>query len=130
MAYEKANEKSGRLFVTDQQKLADNPKLPALNGVIVIDGIALYLGLWKRTAKNGGEYFTAELTYPKDEEARLVANGKPTSSAAKKEAEYDAAHPKSKENAKSRWESRKGNKPQPKENPRVSADDGEADLPF
>ena len=91
--YERANAKSGRLFVTEQQKLADNPKLPVLNGTIVVDGIALYLGLWKRKAKSGLEYFTAELTYPNDEEARLKATGPATSAASKKEAFLWATSP-------------------------------------
>lgn len=109
MAYEKANVKSGRLFITDAQKLADNPKLPALNGSIVIDGVLLYLGLWKRQSKNGMEYFTAELTYPNDEEARLKATGPATGAAAKREAEWNAAHPKTTENAKSMWNARTEN---------------------
>lgn len=104
--YERANAKSGRLFVTEQQKLADNPKLPVLNGTIVVDGIALYLGLWKRKAKSGLEYFTAELTYPNDEEARLKATGPGTSAASKKEAQYDKEHPQSAKHDKSRWDSR------------------------
>ncbi len=104
--YERANVKSGRLFVTEQQKLADNPKLPVLNGTIVVDGIALYLGLWKRKAKSGLEYFTAELTYPNDEEARLKATGPGTSAASKKEAQYDKEHPQSAKHDKSRWDSR------------------------
>lgn len=119
--YEKANVKSGRLFVTDQQKLADNPKLPVLNGTIMVDGVVMYLGLWKRKAKNGGEYFTAELTYPNDEKARLHADGPATSKAAEKEREYDKAHPQTERNARSQWENR-GRKPQPK------ADDD--DFPF
>lgn len=104
--YERANAKSGRLFVTEQQKLADNPKLPVLNGTIVVDGIALYLGLWKRKAKSGLEYFTAELTYPNDENARLKATGPATSAASKREAQYDKEHPQSVKHEKSRWESR------------------------
>ena len=104
--YERANAKSGRLFVTEQQKLADNPKLPVLNGTIVVDGIALYLGLWKRKAKSGLEYFTAELTYPNDENARLKATCPATSAASKREAQYDKEHPQSAKHDKSRWESR------------------------
>ena len=104
--YERANTKSGRLFVTEQQKLADNPKLPVLNGTIVVDGIALYLGLWKRKAKSGLEYFTAELTYPNDENARLKATGPATSAASKREAQYDKEHPQSAKHDKTRWESR------------------------
>lgn len=104
--YERANAKSGRLFVTEQQKLADNPKLPVLNGTIVVDGIALYLGLWKRKAKSGLDYYTAELTYPNDEEARLKATGPATSAASKKEAQYDKEHPQSAKHDKTRWESR------------------------
>lgn len=104
--YERVNQKSGRLFVTEQEKLADNPKLPVLNGTIMVDGVVMYLGLWKRKSKNGSDYFTAELTYPADETARLKADGPATSKAAAKEREYDEKHPKSKENDKGRWESR------------------------
>lgn len=107
--YERANTKSGRLFVTDQQKLADNPKLPVLNGTIVVDGVALYIGLWKRKAKSGLEYYTAELTYPNDENARLKATCPATSAASKKEAQYDREHPQSAKHDKSRWESRPQN---------------------
>ena len=121
--YERANAKSGRLFVTEQQKLADNPKLPVLNGTIVVDGIALYLGLWKRKAKSGLEYFTAELTYPNDERARLKATGPATSAASKKEAQYDKEHPQSAKHDKSRWESR----PQQQDGGEA---DGTGDLPF
>ena len=121
--YERANVKSGRLFVTEQQKLADNPKLPVLNGTIVVDGIALYLGLWKRKAKSGLEYFTAELTSPNDEEARLKATGPATSSASKKEAQYDKEHPQSAKHDKTRWESR------PQQQDGGEADDT-GDLPF
>lgn len=121
--YERANAKSGRLFVTEQQKLADNPKLPVLNGTIVVDGIALYLGLWKRKAKSGLEYFTAELTYPNDENARLKATGPATSAASKKEARYDKEHPQSAKHDKSRWESR------PQQQDGGEADDT-GDLPF
>ena len=121
--YERANAKSGRLFVTEQQKLADNPKLPVLNGTIVVDGIALYLGLWKRKAKSGLEYFTAELTYPNDEYARLKATGPATSAASKKEAKYDKEHPQSARHDKSRWESR------PQQQDGGEADDT-GDLPF
>lgn len=110
MAYEKANVKSGRLFVTSQEKLAQNPKLPALNGTIMIDGVVLYLGLWKRKAKSGAEYFTAELTYPADEKARIKADGAATSDVAAKEAAYDKAHPQVKEHAKSQWAARPQNK--------------------
>ena len=104
--YERANQKSGRLFVTDKEKLADNPKLPVLNGSIMVDGIVMYLGLWKRTAKSGSTYYTAELTYPEDEKARLKADGEATSKAAQKEREYEKAHPQSPEHDKSRWQSR------------------------
>ena len=121
--YERANAKSGRLFVTEQQKLADNPKLPVLNGTIVVDGIALYLGLWKRKAKSGLEYFTAELTYPNDENARLKATGPATSAASKMEAQYDKEHPQSAKHDKSRWESR------PQQQDGGKADDT-GDLPF
>lgn len=121
--YERANAKSGRLFVTEQQKLADNPKLPVLNGTIVVDGIALYLGLWKRKAKSGLEYFTAELTYPNDEQARLKATGPGTSAASKKEAAYDKEHPQSAKHDKSRWESR----PQQQDGGEV---DDTGELPF
>ena len=121
--YERANAKSGRLFVTEQQKLADNPKLPVLNGTIVVDGIALYLGLWKRKAKSGLEYFTAELTYPNDENARLKATCPATSAASKKEAQYDKEHPQSAKHDKSRWESR------PQQQDGGKADDT-GDLPF
>lgn len=121
--YERANAKSGRLFVTEQQKLADNPKLPVLNGTIVVDGIALYLGLWKRKAKSGLEYFTAELTYPNDENARLKATGPATSAASKKEEQYDKEHPQSAKHDKTRWESR------PKQRDGGEADDT-GDLPF
>lgn len=121
--YERANAKSGRLFVTEQQKLADNPKLPVLNGTIVVDGIALYLGLWKRKAKSGLDYYTAELTYPNDETARLKATGPGTSAASKKEAQYDKEHPQSAKHDKSRWESR------PQQQDGDEADDT-GDLPF
>ena len=121
--YERANTKSGRLFVTEQQKLADNPKLPVLNGTIVVDGIALYLGLWKRKAKSGLEYFTAELTCPNDENARLKATGPATSAASKREAQYDKEHPQSAKHDKSRWESR------PQQQDGGKADDT-GDLPF
>lgn len=121
--YERANAKSGRLFVTEQQKLADNPKLPVLNGTIVVDGIALYLGLWKRKAKSGLEYFTAELTYPNDENARLKATCPATSAASKREAQYDKEHPQSAKHDKSRWESR------PQQQDGGKADDT-GDLPF
>ena len=121
--YERANVKSGRLFVTEQQKLADNPKLPVLNGTIVVDGIALYLGLWKRKAKSGLEYFTAELTYPNDEEARLKATGPATSAASKKEAQYDKEQPQSAKHDKARCESR------PQQQDGGKADDT-GDLPF
>lgn len=104
--YERANQKSGRLFVTDKEKLADNPKLPVLNGSIMVDGIVMYLGLWKRTAKSGSTYYTAELTYPEDEQARLKADGEATSKAAQKEREYEKAHPQSSDHDKSRWQSR------------------------
>lgn len=126
MAYEKANVKSGRLFITEQEKLAVNPKLPALNGTIMVDGVVLYLGLWKRKAKSGAEYFTAELTYPNDEEARLKATGPATSKAAAKEAEWDKAHPKTEQHAKRQWDSRQQ---KPKENPKVNYDDME-EPPF
>ena len=119
--YERANEKSGRLFVTEQEKLADNPKLPVLNGSIMVDGVLMYLGLWKRTSKNGGTYYTAELTYPNDEEARLKATGLATSAAAKKERDYDKAHPKTKSNDSGRWQARK----------QAEAEDvGDDDMPF
>ena len=121
--YERANAKSGRLVVTEQQKLADNPKLPVLNGTIVVDGIALYLGLWKRKAKSGLEYFTAELTYPNDENARLKATGPATSAASKREAQYDKEHPQSAKHDKTRWESR------PQQQDGGEADDT-GDLPF
>ena len=121
--YERANAKSGRLFVTEQQKLADNPKLPVLNGTIVVDGIALDRGLWKRKAKSGLEYFTAELTYPNDENARLKATGPATSAASKREAQYDKEHPQSAKHDKSRWESR------PQQQDGGKADDT-GDLPF
>lgn len=121
--YDRANAKSGRLFVTEQQKLADNPKLPVLNGTIVVDGIALYLGLWKRKAKSGLEYFTAELTYPNDENARLKATGPATSAASKREAQYDKEHPQSAKHDKTRWESR------PQQQDGGKADDM-GDLPF
>lgn len=121
--YERANAKSGRLFVTEQQKLADNPKLPVLNGTIVVDGIALYLGLWKRKAKSGLDYYTAELTYPNDEEARLKATGPATSDASKKEAQYDKEHPQSAKHDKTRWESR------PQQQDGGDADDA-GDMPF
>lgn len=104
--YERANEKSGRLFITEQERLADNPKLPVLNGSIMVDGVLMYLGLWKRVSKNGGSYYTAELTYPSDEEARLKATGPATSAAAKKERDYDKAHPKSKAHDSESWQSR------------------------
>lgn len=104
--YERANTKSGRLFVTEQERLADNPKLPSLNGTIMVDGVVMYLGLWKRKSKNGLDYFTAELTYPNDEEARLKADKPATSKAAQKEREYDQAHPRSAKHDKSRWDSR------------------------
>jgi len=119
--YERANAKSGRLFPTEQEKLAANPKLPALNGTIVVDGVALYLGLWRRKSKNGRDYYTAELTYPLDETARLKATGPATSAAAKRERDYDAAHPQTPRHDKARWESR----PQ-------GGDDGDGgeDMPF
>jgi hypothetical protein len=104
--YERANEKSGRLFVTEQERLADNPKLPVLNGSIMVDGVLMYLGLWKRISKSGSAYYTAELTYPNDEEARLKATGPATSAAAKKERDYDKTHPKSKAHDSGRWQSR------------------------
>jgi len=104
--YERANQKSGRLFVTDKEKLEDNPKLPVLNGTIMVDGIVMYLGLWKRTAKSGSTYYTAELTYPDDETARLKATGAATSKAAQKERDYEKAHPQSAQHDKSRWQSR------------------------
>lgn len=126
MAYEKANVKSGRLFVTSQDKLADNPKLPALNGTIMVDGIVLYLGLWKRQSKNGNTYFTAELTYPSDETARLKATGAATSKVAAKEREWDEAHPKTTEDQKRKWEARPVNKAQPAAEELVNGDD----LPF
>lgn len=121
--YERANAKSGRLFVTEQQKLADNPKLPVLNGTIVVDGIALYLGLWKRKAKSGLDYFTAELTYPNDEEARLKATGTGTSAASKKEAQYDKDHPQSARHDKSRWDARD-------QGGQGGDGDGDEELPF
>lgn len=121
--YERANTKSGRLFVTEQEKLADNPKLPVLNGTIMVDGVVMYLGLWKRKSKNGLDYFTAELTYPKDEEARLKADKPATSKAAQKEREYDQAHPQSAKHDKSRWDSRG------QQGGGTPDDDGEA-LPF
>lgn len=114
--YEKANEKSGRLFITSQEKLAQNPKLPALNGSIVIDGVLLYLSLWKRQAKSGAEYFTAEMTYPADEDARLKATAQATSAAAAKEREYDKAHPQVKEDQKRRWDARTASQPAPSSN--------------
>lgn len=120
--YERANARSGRLFAADQEKLASNPKLPLLNGTIVVDGIALYLGLWKRRAKNGREYFTAELTYPSDETARLKATGPATSEAAKRAEQYDKEHPQSAAADKSRWESRRQSRTSD------ASDDG--DLPF
>lgn len=126
MAYEKANVKSGRLFVTPQDKLADNPKLPALNGTIMVDGVVLYLGLWKRQSKNGNTYFTAELTYPQDETARLKATGEATSKAAAKEREWDAAHPKTTEDQKRKWDARPANKAQPAAEEPANGDD----LPF
>lgn len=124
MAYEKANEKSGRLFLTTQEKLAANPKLPAINGTIMVDGIVLYLGLWKRQAKNGNEYFTAELTYPNDEKARLCANGKSTSEASAREREYDKAHPQVKKDQQRKWEARPQNKQEPQ------GDGDPDDMPF
>lgn len=134
MAYEKANVKSGRLFVTSQDKLASNPKLPALNGTIMIDGVVLYLGLWKRKAKSGAEYFTAELTYPADEQARIKATGKATSEIAAKEAAYDAAHPQTKQDQQRKWDARPVNRPQRPQNPTVQAtddvDDNGDPLPF
>ena len=119
--YERANQKSGRLFVTDKEKLEDNPKLPVLNGTIMVDGIVMYLGLWKRTAKSGSTYYTAELTYPEDEKARLKADGEATSKAAQKEREYEKAHPQSSDHDKSRWQSR-----QKKDD---TGDDGD-EMPF
>ena len=124
MAYDKANAKSGRLFVTDKEKLADNPKLPALNGTIQVDGIVLHLALWRRKSKTGSDYFTAELTYPKDETARLHADGEATSAVAKKEREWDAAHPKTGADQQKRWANRPVNKAEPA--PEEDADD----LPF
>lgn len=121
--YERANSKSGRLFVTEQQKLADNPKLPVLNGVIVVDGVALYLGLWKRKAKSGLDYYTAELTYPNDEEARLKATGPGTSAASKKEAAYDREHPQSAKHDQSRWDARR-------DAPADQGDVDNGDMPF
>lgn len=120
--YERANDKSGRLFVTEQEKLADNPKLPVLNGTIMVDGVVMYLGLWKRKSKNGSDYFTAELTYPADETARLKADGPATSKAAAKERDYEAKHPKSKENDKGRWQSR--------DNDGDNGNSDDADMPF
>ncbi len=121
MAYDKANAKSGRLFVTDKEKLADNPKLPALNGTIQVDGIVLHLALWRRKSKTGSDYFTAELTYPKDETARLHADGEATSAAAKKEREWDEAHPKTGADQQKRWANRPVNKAEPA--PAEDADD-------
>lgn len=106
--YERANTKSGRLFPASKEDMERNPKRPVLNGTIVIDGVACYLGLWKRTSKKGTTYFTAELTYPEDETARIKATGPATSAVAKKEAEYDAEHPQSTRHDKSRWDSRAG----------------------
>lgn len=120
--YEKANDKSGRLFITSQDRLAQNPKLPALNGSIMIDGVVLYLSLWKRQSKNGSEYFTAEMTYPQDEEARLKATAPATSAAAAKERAYDEAHPQVKEDQKRKWDARANNKP--------AQDKSDDDLPF
>lgn len=125
MAYEKANVKSGRLFITEQEKLAANPKLPALNGTIMVDGVVLYIGLWKRKAKSGAEYFTAELTYPNDEEARLKATCPATSKAAAKEAEWDKEHPKTEQHAKRQWKSR-----QQKQNDNPMNNDDMEDPPF
>ena len=127
--YEKANEKSGRLFITSQEKLAQNPKLPALNGSIMIDGVLLYLSLWRRQAKSGAEYFTAEMTYPADEEARLKATAPATSEAAAKERAYDQANPQVKEDQKRRWDARSGNQsvPTSKAVEKATADD---ELPF
>ena len=135
MAYEKANVKSGRLFVTEAEKLQENPKLPALNGTIMVDGVVLYLGLWKRQSKNGGTYYTAELTYPKDEEARLKATGKATSKAAAKEREWDEAHPKTEGHARSQWAARPQNRQpsnDPVENQGSDGDSagGDDDMPF
>lgn len=105
--YEKLNEKSGRLFATKAEKLQQNPKLPNLNGSIVIDGVLVYVGIWKRTSqKTGNTYFTMELTYPNDEDARLKADGPATSEAAAKERKYDEENPRTKEHAKSAWKAR------------------------
>ena len=105
--------------------MAENPKLPVLNGTIMVDGVVMYLGLWRRKSKNGLDYYTAELTYPGDEEARLKATCPATSKAAQKEREYEQAHPQSAQHDRSRWESRRqeGNPP---------ADDGgdDGDMPF
>lgn len=125
MAYEKANRKSGRLFVTDKGKLEENPKLPALNGTIEIDGIVLHLALWRRKSKSGSDYFTAEMTYPNDETARLHADGEATSAAAKKEREWDAAHPKTGADQERKWKARPVNSA-----PAATAEVADDDLPF
>lgn len=129
MAYEKANVKSGRLFVTSQDKLAQNPKLPALNGTIMVDGVVLYLGLWKRKAKSGAEYFTAELTYPADENARIKATGPATSEVAARERAYDEAHPQVKADQQKRWEHHNAVQAQ-KQQPTADAGTGDDDMPF
>ena len=129
MAYEKANVKSGRLFRTAPEKMQQNPKLPLLNGTIVVDGIVLYLGLWQRKSKNGNTYYTAELTYPNDETARLHADGAATSEAAKKEEAYDREHPRSKEHAKSAWQARANDEAETRMTGGTNPED-DTDLPF
>ena len=92
-SYENANAKAGRLFRASEEDL--KKKRPLLNGPIVIDGILLYAGVYlKKGAEGKSDYYTLTLQYPKDEEARLKATGPATSAAAKKEAEWDANHPR------------------------------------
>ena len=109
--------------------MQQNPKLPLLNGTIVVDGIVLYLGLWQRKSKNGNTYYTAELTYPNDETARLHADGAATSEAAKKEEAYDREHPRSKEHAKSAWQARANDEAETRMTGGTNPED-DADMPF
>lgn len=118
--YERVNVKAGRLFRATEEDLRKGR--PLLNGPIVIDGILCYAGVYLKKGQNGkADYYTLSLQYPPDEEARLHADKPATSAAAKREAEWDANHPKTIKDAERREEHRQAQQEQPTSEP---------DLPF
>ena len=108
MAYERVNEKVGRLFRASEEDLKKGR--PLLNGMVMIDGILCYAGLrLKKGSQGKADYYTLSLDYPPDETARLRADGPATSAAAKRENEWQAAHPRTNEDEHRRaeWQKRR-----------------------